>query len=282
MTFLRLGLIGYPLSHSLSPRLHAAALRSLGWKGEYRLYPIPPEDGQGLASLIERLRGAELHGLNVTIPHKQSVLPFVDRLSPAAARIGAVNTLCFRDGCLVGENTDAPGFLADRAAGPCPQGDGLVLGAGGAARAVVQALLANGRRVVVAARRADTQQAAELVRDLAGEGETGALASVPLEAPALTPLLDGTGLIVNATPVGMFPDVDRSPWPEGLPFPPQAAVYDLVYNPRETFFARQAERAGLPARTGLGMLVEQARLSFEIWTGRLPGRDSLFCAVEDV
>ncbi len=177
----RLGLTGYPLEHSLSPRLHAAALKALRMNGEYRLYPVPPENPGGLVELAGRLRAGELHGLNVTIPHKQTVIPLVDELSPAAQSIGAVNTLVMKDDRLFGDNTDAPGFWSDvhrflsssfpslldqgRSGHPGERrrGKGLILGAGGAARAVVHALLTHGWEVTLAVRRADAGQAQELV-----------------------------------------------------------------------------------------------------------------------
>lgn len=279
---IRLGLTGYPLGHSLSPRLHQAALASFGLEGEYRLYPVEPEDRQGLESLAHRVRDGTLDGLNVTIPHKQNIIPFVDDLTPEARAIGAVNTLYRRDGALIGHNTDAPGFLADlkrfrQEAADRPR-HALVIGSGGGARAVIYALLQDGWDVTIAA--ALMEQATALVaafRPLTG-GHT--LRVVPNTATAVSPLLAGVTLIVNASPVGMSPHVDESPWPTGVPFPPEAAVYDLVYNPRETLFVRQAHSAGLPATTGLGMLIEQAARSFACWTGRLPAREILWQAVE--
>ncbi len=170
-----LGLTGHPLGHSLSPQLHNAALAALGLEGAYRLYPVAPlPEGQAaLAELVGRLRSGELHGLNVTIPHKQAVMPLLDRLSPAARAIGAANTLVLRGGELLGENTDAPGFLVDlhtRLGAHLPRGSGraLVLGAGGSARAVVYALAGAGWQVRLAARR--TTQAAAIDRQPACGG----------------------------------------------------------------------------------------------------------------
>ena len=290
--FYHLGLTGYPLTHSLSPQLHAAALRSLALIGEYRLYPILPEDQPGLGGLLNSLRTGELDGLNVTLPHKEAVIPWLDELSPVARSVGAVNTVFRRDGRLFGENTDVPGFWADlekhffsdpgtSVRGRCAQEaqkKALVLGAGGAARAVVFALNAHGWQVTLAARQRD--QAERLIQSL---GQVPGIASPRpelLEAGALEPFLDDYGLIVNATPVGMEPDIDHSPWPKGLPFPRAASVYDLIYNPGETLLLRQARAAGLRAVSGLGMLVEQAALSFEIWTGRVPSREGMWTAVE--
>jgi shikimate dehydrogenase len=281
---IRLGLVGYPLSHSLSPRLHAAAFTSLGLDGEYRLYPIAPDDSDGLARLMECICKSELQGLNITIPHKQTVIPLLDKLTPSAEAIGAVNTIYLKDDKLIGHNTDAPGFLSDLHKA-VPKGfsekKALVLGAGGAARAVVYTLLMDDWTVTIAVRQADVEQAAALILSMKRDAGYGSLRSVLLEAGELSPLLDGIRLVVNTTPVGMFPEVGYSPWPEGLLFPRDAVVYDLVYNPRETMLIQQARAAGLYTASGIGMLVEQAILSFETWTGRIPSRDVMFSAVEE-
>jgi shikimate dehydrogenase len=268
--FLRLGLTGWPLGHSLSPCLHAAALRAAGLEGEYRLYPVAPlpEGAAALAGLLESLRRGQLDGLNVTIPHKQAVLQVLDELSPAAAAIGAANTLIARGGRLIGDNTDAPGFLADLERLGLDGGTALVLGAGGSSRAVCFALLGAGWQVAVTARRS------EQVQSLAAE--LGAVQVLPFESSTLR---RPYSLIINTTPLGMYPDGDSSPWPAEISFPGGAAVYDLVYNPIETALVRRARAAGLRAVTGLGMLVEQAILSFEVWTGKSVPRASLWQAL---
>lgn len=267
---MHLGLIGHPLGHSLSPKIHTAALTACGLEGEYSLFPSAPEDMQGLKDLLTRVRGGEIHGLNVTIPHKQNVIPLLDELTPTAQAIGAVNTISMHNGKLVGDNTDAPGFLADlqnflttetRSRG---ERKVLVLGAGGSARAVVYALVHTGWDVTLSARRPEQAQA---------------LAS-NYHLPITTDLRPLTfDLLVNTTPLGMTPNVDTSPWPENLAFPKDAAVYDLVYHPRETKLVRDARAQGLPAKTGLGMLIEQAALAFEIWTGHRPPREPLIAAI---
>ena len=285
---LHFGLIGYPLEHSLSPPLHLAAFRSLDLDAEYRLYSIPPfpQGKQPLADLLERVLSGELQGLNVTIPHKQNVIPFLDDLSSAAGAIGAVNTIMFREGRLLGENTDAPGFWQDLCvrfpdrfskkslAGNCPQV--LILGAGGSARAVLYALASEGWQVYVAAR--SLQQARQLAASFKSQSFCGKLDAISLTAQEIQPLLPNLALIVNATPLGMLPLVEGNPWPEELDFPSDAAVYDLVYNPATTEFVRQARSAGLMADTGLGMLVEQAALADELWTRRAPARALMFSA----
>jgi shikimate dehydrogenase len=269
MSFYTLGLIGYPLLHSLSPRLHQAALRALGLEGSYHLYPVPPlpEGGLALRDLLDKMRRGDIHGLNVTIPYKQTVLPYLDRQTPTAQTIGAVNTIFTRSGELVGDNTDAPGFLAHLeaflAGFPLRRKEALLLGAGGAARAVAFALLQDGWRVTLAARR--LPQAQTLTSELSAARKLP-LFPLPLTSAALAPLRPA--LIINATPVGMYPLAEASPWPAEIPLPEGAAVYDLVYNPPQTALVRAARRAGLPATTGLGMLIEQAALAFERWTGQ--------------
>jgi shikimate dehydrogenase len=275
-SYLRLGLTGWPLGHSLSPRLQTAALAAAGLQGEYALYPVPPlpDGAAALSGLLDDLRQGRLDGLNVTIPHKQSVLPALDELSPAAQAIGAANTLYARRGKLIGENTDAPGFLADLERLGFLSGSrrALILGAGGSARAVCFALIGAGWQVTVTARRLEQAQA--LAAGLAASSAT--LQAAPFEPSALTRPFS---LIINTTPLGMTPNVDASPWPDGLPFPASTAVYDLVYNPAETGLVKAARAAGLCASTGLGMLVEQAALSFELWTGHNVSRAALWQAL---
>jgi shikimate dehydrogenase len=307
------GLIGFPLGHSLSPQIHGAALHALGINGEYRLYPVPPQpslpspDGSTSSSMLHKRVGGEgqaqftlddlllqmrtgkIHGLNVTIPHKQNVIPLLDELTPAAKSIGAVNTIFMRDDVLIGDNTDAPGFWGDvqrlsvnASNRPDEQTDrrvdALVLGSGGGARAVVYALLTHGWRVTISARCEDQAQAETLKDDLSVVSDKIELVCLDTDHRSLN--TENYSLLVNCTPVGMHPNDEASPWPDDLPLPKNAAVYDLVYNPRETLLVKRARAAGLPAATGLGMLVEQAALAFERWTGLEAPRDVMRGAVE--
>jgi len=275
----QLGLIGYPLGHSLSPKIHRAALESCGLEGDYSLFPIPPEDMQGLEALLALVRSCEITGLNVTIPHKRNVIPLLDELAPTAKAISAVNTIFMQNGKLTGDNTDAPGFLADFHRFQTTEKPrhrdtklALILGAGGSARAVVYALLNDGWTVTVTARR--LEQAQELITQIPVPDSQ--LSIIEYQTTTFHSLLSSLSLIVNTTPLGMSPDFDSSPWPESLPFPPQVTVYDLVYNPRETKLVKNARAAGLPATSGLGMLIEQAALAFQLWTGCNPSRKLLF------
>jgi len=287
---IHLGLIGYPLGHSLSPRIHSAALRASGLVGDYSLFPIQPDDKQGLKDLLARVCSGEITGLNVTIPHKQNVIPLLDVLTETAEAIGAVNTIHVRNNKLIGDNTDAQGFLVDLrkflAEFPSPvhaeqsrEGIGvrgkkaLVLGAGGSAHAIVYALLKDGWNVILAARRIEqAQQLADSFPNYEICVTENNLSNIDLSHIAL---------IVNATPVGMSPNTDRSPWPENLLFPQNAAIYDLVYNPRETKLMVDARAQGLSAITGQGMLIEQAALAFELWTGKQMPREIMLSAVEE-
>jgi shikimate dehydrogenase len=221
-----------------------------------------------LGKVLLQISLGELDGLNVTIPYKESVIPQLDQLTAEAKAIGAVNTIYQRGGGLIGENTDAPGFLTDlqRLSLDGPR-CALVLGAGGAARAVAVALAQQGWDLYIAARRtAQARRLAINLENFVGKKEIS-LQSVDLQQKNLRKVMSHCGLIVNATPVGMAPRTDETPLPVGLVLPQGMAVYDLVYNPLETALIRSARAAGLQAVGGLGMLVEQAALSFESWTG---------------
>jgi shikimate dehydrogenase len=250
--------------------------------------------------LLAHVRAGDLHGLNVTIPHKQNVIPFLDVLTPAASAIGAVNTVFRKGEDLVGDNTDAPGFWADLRKRLDIQDyetpDAVLLGAGGSARAVAYALLTHGFHLTIVARR--VEQARELqtqfsimsecISICALDNEFSKISADPFsfsgqssreDLRSLTELRPA--LIVNATPVGMHPITDDSPWPDGIPLPGGAAIYDLVYNPFETLLMKRARAAGLPAVPGLGMLVEQAALAFELWTGQVAPREVMMEAAMD-
>lgn len=278
------GLLGYPLEHSLSPLIHATALQAHGLRGEYRLFPV--KDERGIPKLIKQLREGSLHGLNVTIPYKSSVIELMDELTPTARTIGAVNTISLQGNKVIGENTDASGFLADLGGldwfpEPDNTRHALILGAGGSARAIAYALFKEKWRLIIAARRHG--QGEKLAQSLATihSAEEGQMSAegIHWDHEALSEITPAPHLIVNTTPLGMSPYEHESPWPADLALPPNAAVYDLVYNPVETQFTRAARAAGLRAASGIGMLVEQAALSFEIWTGLPAPRQEMHAAL---
>lgn len=267
--FMKLALLGYPLSHSLSPAMHNAALAEVGLS-DWRYEAMPVEPGR-LAKAVAIIRGEDYAGANVTVPHKEAIIPFLDGLTPVVEAIGAVNTLVKQNGRLIGHNTDAAGLLADLYEHDVhiSHRPVMILGAGGAARAAVAACAGVGAQVRVVARR--REQAQSLLLQFSNPQS-------PIELYDWTSLgfiqaSDDCALILNATPLGMMPNADASPWLDGTPFPPGAFVYDLVYNPSETRLIQQARAAGLRAATGLGMLVEQGALAFELWTGKPAPRD---------
>ncbi len=261
------GLIGWPVEHSLSPALHNAVFEHLGLNWCYLPLPVPPNQ---VAAAVRGLLALGFRGANVTVPHKQAVLPFLDEIGSAARAIGAVNTIVIEDGRLLGHNTDGEGFLAAvREANFEPAGkQALVLGAGGAARAVVYTLAQAACAVTIHNRTAERGDAlVKEMRDLNPTAEIG-------HAARLTKLdLASFDLLVNTTPVGMWPHVDKSPWPSQMVLPAHWTVYDLVYNPLKTRLLQQAKAAGARPVDGLGMLIWQGALAFELWTGQSAPKD---------
>lgn len=258
------GLIGWPVEHSVSPAMHNAAFEALGLCWRYVLLPTLP--GQVKATLAQ-LKAQDYRGANVTVPHKQAVMPHLDEITDAARAIGAVNTIVAQKGRVSGHNTDGDGFLAAlREAGFEPAGRrALVLGAGGAARAVVHALAQAGCAVAIHNR--TVRRAAELAHHMQDTGLRAPVTWVPITATLAGLELADFDLLVNATPVGMWPQTDASPWPETLPLPSHWTVFDLVYNPVETRLLAQARVFGAAAVGGLEMLVRQGALALELWTG---------------
>ena len=244
---MRLGILGHPVGHSLSPAMHEAALRELGIGGGYERLDTPP------ARLSERLREVRrgFRGVNVTVPLKELVVPLLDGLSPAARAIGAVNTVVNEGGRLLGENTDAAGFLRSLEEAGVGGRRAVVLGAGGAARAVVYALRGAGYEVGIVNR---TRARAEALARAFGARVVG---------PADVREAD---LVVNATSVGLG-DPSATPLPAEF-LPSSGFAVDLVYRPLRTRFLREAEERGLAVVDGLGMLLWQGVLAFELWTGR--------------
>jgi len=266
------GIFGCPVGHSLSPAMHNAAFAAAGLDYVYVPFPVAPEK---LPQAVEAVRALEMAGVNVTVPHKEAVLPLLDELSEAAALIGAVNTIVNRSGRLYGDNTDGRGFLRSLEMGPgfLPAGKtALILGAGGAARAVaVQLALAGAGRLIIANR--TPARALELTSFLNKRTgvETGAATwpGTPGGIAGFTSLAEefaSSDLIVQATSIGLQHDAGWT----GLPFDrmrPEQVVCDLVYKPPETSFLKAARRAGARAVNGLGMLLYQGALAFEMWTG---------------
>ena len=266
--------IGDPIVQSKSPIIHGFWLNQLGLDAEYRACHVLPEALPGY--IVERRKDASWRGCNVTMPHKQAVLPLLDRLDDIAARIGAVNTV-FRgdDGALVGANTDAPGFLEPLR--PLLDRDHLyrmarILGAGGAARAIVVALADLGFTLVVGAR--DPGKARALLDELAPRGEHHAVALdhfAPATDFAFDDRKDLLDLVVNASPLGMAGRPALS-----FDFshaPPGSVVYDIVTHPPDTPFLKEARGRGFDTIDGLAMLIGQAAAAFQMFFGVAAPRD---------
>jgi shikimate dehydrogenase len=266
------GLIGWPVEHSLSPTMHNAAFEALGLNWRYVPLPVQPQD---VAAAVRGLAALGYRGANVTVPHKRAVMTTLDTVTPEARTLGAVNTIVFGavpegSGGIHGCNTDADGFaLALRASGFEAEAGKrvVVVGAGGAARAVVSSLLQQGISQIVVLNRT-VERAQALVSDL-GCRMSGAhrLQAMQLADEALIEHSQSADLLVNTTTVGMWPETEKSIWPHGAPVPRNVLVFDLVYTPLETALLKQARDAGAHAVGGLGMLVHQGALSCEIWTG---------------
>ena len=268
------GVLGWPIEHSVSPPMHNAAFRALSLDWCYVPFPVAPAH---LPDAIHGIRALGIRGVNVTVPHKQAVLELMDRLTPEARAIGAVNTVLVHEDTLVGHNTDAAGFLrALQEVGFSPRGTCLLLGAGGAARAVGYALVRSGASLIILNRTLARAQA--LAEDLAGAVPGSTIYAEPLGPAVLRRYVGDAKLVVNATPLGMWPNTDASPWPESLAFPQDALLFDLVYNPRETKLIRQARAQGARAVDGLRMLVHQGAEAFAEWVGVEPPVDVMYDA----
>lgn len=260
------GVLGWPVSHSRSPRLHGHWLATLGIDGAYLPLPVHPDR---FATAVRALADLGFRGANVTIPHKQAAFTVCDSVDATARRAGAVNTLVFRDGRIEGSNTDGYGFLESaRAGAPGWQpadGPAVLLGAGGAARAVAAALLDTGCPRVTLVNRSRAR-AETLARDLGG----------PIAVADAPPLHDAA-LLVNTTALGMQ---GHPPLVLDLaPLPATAVVVDIVYVPLETPLLATARARGLRAVDGLGMLLHQARPGFEAWFGAAAAVDEALRAV---
>jgi shikimate dehydrogenase len=276
-----IGVMGWPVKHSLSPAMHNAALLMLGLNWCYIALPVHPD---AVGAAVRGLSAMHFRGSNVTVPHKQAVIPLLDEIDPAAAALGAVNTLVVSpndDGIahIAGYNTDVAGFLGDlrqHSFDPCER-KVVIVGAGGAARGVAYALLSAGvHHIVVLNRTLDRAQ--KLVSDLADVRLKANL----LSAETLVESTRAADLLVNATTVGMWPNVEGSIWPGGVRLPGYLVVYDIVYNPLETVLLRQARKDGAHPVDGLGMLARQGALALDMWTEESLDVDEVAALMRDV
>jgi shikimate dehydrogenase len=276
-------LLGDPVAHSLSPRIHNTAFQAQGVNAAYVATRVQADD---LSAALDGLRAMQFLGANVTIPHKQAVRPLLDAETPRAEAVGAVNTIVRvepPDGApfLRGDNTDVAGFWAPLRphADALDGADALVFGAGGAARAVVYALLTECSlsRLTLAVR--TPSKAEPLAHEMAPYGPDTTLEVTPMDEARSA--LRASTLVVNATPLGMHPNEDATPWADTTDFTDAHIVYDLVYNPRMTRLLHEAAAKGATTIGGLGMLVGQAAAAYEQWTGRPMPEDVVIDALRD-
>jgi len=257
------GIFGYPIAHTRSPAMHNAAFRALKLNWYYLPFAVTPD---GLADAVRAIRVLGLAGVNLTIPHKERVLPYLDGVSAEARLIGAVNTVVNRGERLIGHNTDGRGFLQALRAewNESLRGQGVcLLGAGGAARAVAVALVRAGiSRLFIANRGLERARAmSRLVH-----GRSVKVGAIPLSDGAVRHAAEECRYLVNSTAIGLHPSDPRLVSPEVVGCFPY--VCDLIYQPAVTPLLRDAKSAGCHTMNGLGMLVYQGALSFELWTGR--------------
>lgn len=282
----RFGLLGYPLSHTLSPLLHRIFFEIIGKPGRYEKFEVPPE---GLANWLDQCRqSALLHGFNVTIPYKVRIIPCLQGLSAQAEMIGAVNMVICKEDGLYGENSDADGFidsLESEERNAIAGAHALVIGTGGASRAIAYALLKNGIASLTFQAR-NAQRAQETIAraermNRALQNRAAAISLVTRLEPAVMERFDW---IINTTPAGMNPRIEDTPLPQVLlkNLSSKARVYDLIYNPLETKLLQDAREIGLNTKGGIGMLVYQGIRSFELWTGQTLPRESVVLAWNDI
>jgi shikimate dehydrogenase len=260
------GLIGDPVAHTMSPAMHNAAFKKLGLDYIYLPFRVTPE---GLPRAVAGMKALNVRGFNVTIPHKVSVIPLLDGLDPLAEKIGAVNTVVNDCGELRGYNTDATGFLrALLGSGVRPEDKNVViLGAGGAARAIAYILAENGAHLTIINRKLELDWAEDIAR-LILEDFGREVIVLELLPRRLAKALPGADILVNATSVGMSPAGGRSPVPARL-LHRRLVVFDIVYNPVMTKLLREAKAAGARTIGGIDMLAWQGALAFEKWTGQV-------------
>lgn len=260
-----LGVIGNPIRHSLSPQLHNAVFSKLGLNAVY--LPFAIEDVQ-LEKALTGMQNLGFRGINVTIPHKEKVIPYMDELSAEARECGAVNVIHFHKGKMIGHNTDGQGFVRSmQEAGVQIQGKALILGAGGAARSIVAALSRAGMNQIELYD-IDARRAADLA-SLASDG-TARITGQLLDETAFLSSARTASILINCSPIGMHPNVESSPVSSLEGVGDDTVVADIIYNPEMTLFLQMAVREGCKTINGLPMFVHQAALTQEILLGIEP------------
>ena len=270
------GVIGNPVEHSLSPAIHNAAFQKLGLNFVYLAFPV-----EAIGDALKGLRAlGNFRGASVTIPHKVAAVPFLDTIEPTARHIGAINTIVATGGTLTGYNTDATGALrALREGAVALKGRQVVmLGSGGAARAIAFALGAEAELDRLTVLGIDDQERTALARDL--ESKTGITVQEScLDERTLQTVLPDTHVLIHCTPMGMSPNVHATAVPAAL-LHAGLTVMDIVYNPRDTRLLQDAKKAGCRTIPGLEMFLHQAAAQFELWTNQIAPSDIMRSVLE--
>ena len=260
------GILGYPVGHSLSPQMYTAAFKAAGFVN-YNYVMLPIHSAK-LYFAVEGIKALDFRGVNVTIPHKSTIMKYLDAIDADAMVIGAVNTVVNDGGILTGYNTDVSGFLAALTEAEFMPEDchAVVLGAGGAARAIIWGLCKRRAEYITIGAR-NPVKAEALANDFRPQGNVDAFDWASDEFKEIMQTAD---ILINTTPLGMFPDVDAMPPVDLKLLPEGALVYDIIYNPAETKLLRTAKEFGYPTLGGLSMLLLQGREAYRLYTGEIP------------
>jgi shikimate dehydrogenase len=275
-----IAIFGDPIEQTLSPAIQNAALSSQGIDMVYVPFHV---DNKGLEGAIEAIRSLDMVGANITIPHKEMVIGLLDEVTADALSIGAVNTIINKDGKLIGHNTDGAGYIKSLSIETGMEVKGknvVILGAGGAARGIISALLNESPASLTIANRT-VEKAEGLATDFA-EKAGFEINAVPIEKDALLPYISEADLLINSTSLGMGAKVPFNTLVLSLDKLPEGAIVsDIVYKPLDTALLKSARRAGLKVHKGLGMLIHQGALGFELWTGEKPSINVMTKAAMD-
>lgn len=270
-----IGVVGWPIEHSLSPRMHNAAFAAAGLDYVYLPLPVQPDK---LKDAAAGLKSLGFVGVNVTIPHKVAIMQYLDHIDRSAQMVGAVNTIVMQDGTASGYNTDAEGFIRSLQAHniTCAGKKAVLLGAGGAARAIICGLIDHAiDKIVIGAR--DARKAdglAGLFRDYCN------IYAYDWQQESFTRETENCDLLIHCTPLGMFPNIAAEPPVNWLRVNHGAVVCDLIYNPPRTRFLEQAALRNHIIINGKGMLVEQGAVAFQLWTGQSAPREIMYSVLD--
>ena len=272
------GILGYPVGHSLSPQMYKAAFEVAGFIN-YNYIPLEIQAGK-LYFAVEGLKSLNFRGVNVTIPHKTTISKYLDAIDSDAMIIGAVNTVVNDGGILTGYNTDVAGFLSALAEADFLPEDchAIILGAGGAARAILWGLCKK-RAEFIAIGARNPIRAQNLANDFLSYGHAEGF---DWHSDDFKEMIQTADILINTTPLGMFPEIDDMPPVDLKLLPEGALVYDIIYNPEETKLIQTAKKLGYPTLNGLTMLLLQGREAYRLYTGQLPDMEVMTATLKKI